>query len=423
MNKGLGFGHLAETVIKADLCCSCGTCVAACPEGIIRLEGEECRPTAARPSECTECSRCVAACPGRHVPYAQLLGQRPVAGSSVHFGPHLAKFRAAATDAQVRAQGASGGFVTAFLSFLLEAGEIDSAIVAGAAEDEPWRSVAKIVTTPQELLACAGSRYTLVATNAALSDAKGRCALVGLPCHVLGFRKLEQLAPTVSQRIALVIGLFCGVNLDPRATGHILGELGVTDRSEVVGYRSRSASYGSARGELRNGRILKYPEHDSYGFDVVRLAPLFHRTRCSLCFDNVNELADVSVGDATGGARKESCIVVRTSRALSLVRAAQKAGRVALSPVIPDMHRENVFKKKRRAFTLREWMRSQRLPTVDLDFGYDLSDYPWESEEYRNDMLLLRQLARTEIGRGIFASLPRNEFSCDLGRAYVGWKG
>jgi len=92
--------------------------------------------------------------------------------------------------------------------------------------------------------------------------------------------------------------------------------------------------------------------------------------------------------------------------------------------VATDMHAENVFKKKRRAFTLREWMRGQGLPTVELDFDYDLSrDYPWEREEKRTEMLLLRQLGRTEIGRGIFANIPRNEFSHELGRTYVGWDG
>lgn len=419
-----GFSTLLDKVVAADLCCSCGTCAGVCPQGIVRLDGDGLMPVLADKGDCSECGKCVRACPGRRVPYGELLRERPPGGEPSHFGPHVATFRAAAADDQVRARGASGGFVTAFLSFLLEQGEIDAAVVAGADPCAPWRSIAKVVTRPDELQASGGSRYTLVPTNAALSEARGRCALVGLPCHVLGLRKLERLDPSISQRIVLSIGLFCGVNLDPRATLHILHELGAADRSEVTSYCSRSANYEGARVELRDGRTLRYPDHDNYAFDVVRLAPLFHRTRCSLCFDNVNELADVSVGDATGRPHNESCVVVRTRQALGLVDAAEDAGRISLSDVAPDMHRDNVFKKRRRAFTLLECMRGRGLPTVELDFTYDLSrDYPWQDQTHRDDMLLLRDLARTEIGQRIFENLPRGEFSYELGQRYVGWKG
>ena len=418
------FSTLLDKVIRAGLCCSCGTCAGACPQGIIQLRGDACLPTVTDEGKCAACARCVRACPGRHIPYAELLRKRPTCGESSHFGPHLAKFRAAATDAALRIRGASGGFVTAFLSFLLERGEIDEAIVTGTDPTAPWRSTARIVSRPDELVKCAGSRYTLMPVNAVLSKATGRCALVGLPCHVLGLRKLEQLDPSISQRIVLVIGLFCGVNLDPRATLHILHELGVADPSQIAAYCARSADYGSVRVALRDGRTLRYPNHESYGFDVVRLAPFFQRTRCSLCFDNVNELADVSVGDAAGEPRKESCVVVRTTQALGLVEAAESAGRITLSHVAPDMHRANVLKKRRRAFTVREWMRERGLPTVELDFAYDLScDYQWESEECRAEMLRLRELARSEAGQRMFASLPRDEFSYELGLNYVGWKG
>ena len=418
------FRHLLEGVVSADLCCSCGTCAGVCPQGIIQLHGDDCLPTITDEGKCEACGRCMRSCPGRHVPYAELLRRRPACGESSHLGPHIARFRAAAADGRLRERGASGGFVTSFLSFLLEQGEIDGVILAGADAREPWRSVGRVVTCAEDLLGCAGSRYTLVPANAVLSTAEGRCALVGLPCHVLGLRKLEQFDPSVSERIVLAVGLFCGVNLDPRATLHILHELGVTDRSQITGYCSRSSNYGSIRVALRDGRVLMYPNHDSYGFDVVRLAPLFQRARCSLCFDNVNELADVSVGDAAGEPRGQSCVVVRTSEAMGLVQSAEKASRISLSDVAPNMHRANVLKKKRRAFTLLEWTRQRRLPAVEVGFAYDLSrDYPWESDEHRDRMLLLRELARSEIGQRMFASLPRDDLSHEVGLTYVGWKG
>lgn len=423
-NETRGFRDLMADVITADLCCLCGTCAGVCPQGIIRLDGDECLPTVEDEEKCSACGRCVGACPGRAVPHAELLRARPPAAHSSHFGPHVAKFRAAATDGAVRDQAASGGFVTAFLSFLLERGEIDSAIVAGPDPRAPWRSIARAVSRPDEPATCAGSRYTLVPNNAGLAEARGRCALVGLPCHVLGLRKLEGLVPALRRRVVLPVGLFCGVNLDPRATLHILNEAGITDCAQVAGYCSRSAHYGGVRVKLRDGTVSKYPDHDHYGFDVVRLAPLFQRTRCSLCVDNANELADVSVGDAKRGARGESCVVVRTAEALEMIGSAERCGRLSLGTVAPDTHRGNVFKKRRRAFTLMEWMRDQGLPTVDMDLSYDLArEYPWESEQHRDEMLQLRALARSDVGRRLFAGLTRNELARDMGETYVGWKG
>ncbi|MFH0910094.1 MAG: Coenzyme F420 hydrogenase/dehydrogenase, beta subunit C-terminal domain, partial [Planctomycetota bacterium] len=174
---------------------------------------------------------------------------------------------------------------------------------------------------------------------------------------------------------------------------------------------------------LRGGRILRYPDNDTYGFDVGRLAPLFHRTRCSLCFDLVNDLADVAVGDAPTAHAKESYVVIRTAEALRLVREAEEARHIRLSEAAPDEFRLAVLKKKRRAFTLLQWMRDKGLPSIETDFSYDLArDYPWSDDGLRRDMLLLRELARTEIGRRLFANLPRNVFARDVGLAFLGWK-
>ena len=52
-----------------------------------------------------------------------------------------------------------GGIVTALLAALLEAGEIDGALVAKPSEREPWKGVAHLARAREELIACAGSFY------------------------------------------------------------------------------------------------------------------------------------------------------------------------------------------------------------------------------------------------------------------------
>ena len=52
-----------------------------------------------------------------------------------------------------------GGVVSALLISLLEAGEIDGALVARESEEEPWKGEAYLATTPDEVRECAGSFY------------------------------------------------------------------------------------------------------------------------------------------------------------------------------------------------------------------------------------------------------------------------
>ena len=68
-----GFSHLKESVIEADLCCSCGTCGAACPQGIIGYDGEDGLPGLLSPEACMDCGACSEVCPGREVPHSHLL--------------------------------------------------------------------------------------------------------------------------------------------------------------------------------------------------------------------------------------------------------------------------------------------------------------------------------------------------------------
>ncbi len=52
-----------------------------------------------------------------------------------------------------------GGVVSALLIELLESGEIDGALVAKPSEREPWKGVAHLAQTREDVIACAGSFY------------------------------------------------------------------------------------------------------------------------------------------------------------------------------------------------------------------------------------------------------------------------
>ncbi|MCV4600519.1 hypothetical protein OFC63_31320, partial [Escherichia coli] len=52
-----------------------------------------------------------------------------------------------------------GGVVSALLIALLEAGELDGALLARQSAREPWKGEAFLARTPEDVVACAGSFY------------------------------------------------------------------------------------------------------------------------------------------------------------------------------------------------------------------------------------------------------------------------
>ena len=134
-----------------------------------------------------------------------------------------ARRRASIDDAQ------DGGAVSALLIGLLAAGEIDGALVSkpSADPDEPWKGVATIATTADEIRAAAGSFYNQTMALAELDlsryalPAKPRIAVVGTPCEVQGLRAMQARRwPTGAHRVdavVLTIALMCTKNFDYEA--------------------------------------------------------------------------------------------------------------------------------------------------------------------------------------------------------------
>ncbi len=431
------FTALVEEVLKPGLCCSCGACAAACPVKHIVFDPPDRCPRQLRPAECRKCGACLEACPGRRLPVSDLMRRvfslkenyDPRTGRQYksHFGILKEKFVGRATDPEMSRRGASGGFVAAFLSYLIEKREVDAAVVITRDSKEPWRQQPVVARTIQDLRKSAGSRYVLVPVLQALNsltDADERCVCVGLPCHIQALRKLQKLGVPAAQRVTVTVGIFCGVCLSPRATEHIIRELGVTDFSQVASFTMHSESNCSARVTLKDGKVLRHWEFDNYGFDISRLAPLYQTLRCSLCFDSVNETADISVGDTQGARWKNhSCVVARTDQGLDLVRKSAKDGFTSVSALKDVMHTKNVFIKRRRAFTLERWLREQKQPVVEYGFPEDVADeYPWESEEQKREFLAFRQLRRSDAGHQFFLQMPRDQLAYNMGLSYVGWE-
>ncbi len=208
------FWDLEKAVIDADRCVQCGVCVAACPTDSIGL-GDDDLPTLVK--MCTGCSLCWDFCPRgglRHEATWKIFGaDRSVEGIGQVCESYTARVNPTIRGAQ------DGGVVSALLISLLEAGEIDGALVARESVTEAWKGEASLARTPEEVRECAGSFYNQTLALAHV-DFEGyelppnpRIAVVGTPCEIEGIKAMQARPWTWGsswvEAVTLTIALLC----------------------------------------------------------------------------------------------------------------------------------------------------------------------------------------------------------------------
>lgn len=311
-----------EGVSADGLCTQCGTCVAVCPREAISAEwnvrlGYRMRVIESR---CDDCGICAKVCPGPGFDYSHSAWWREAAeerGTEDFVGPWRRLYTGWATDDETRYRGASGGLATAILQGALASGLIDAAILCRTDPENPLRAEATIARSADEIAACRGSKYNLVAMNTELRRVirePGRYALVGLPCHIQGFRLARERSTPLRERVVFTIGIFCASSFTPRATAMEALRAGLDPRHLArVSYRGPGWP-GPLHLETDSSRIYEAALSSYFPRFVRSGSPL----RCRLCPDGSAELSDMSVGDAWlarhEGTPGVSDLIVRTAR-------------------------------------------------------------------------------------------------------------
>jgi coenzyme F420-reducing hydrogenase beta subunit len=247
-----------------------------------------------------------------------------------------------------RSTGTSGGIITWALTELLEKGEIDAAVhvkKVGRPKDGILFRYG-FSRTVKEIKSGAKSRYYPIEMSSILTTIKrihGRYAVVGVPCFIKAVRLLAQKDPVINERVVYCIGLVCG-HLKSKAFADCLGwQVGIPPgRLEDVDFRvklpNRTASdYGVfLRGA---GKETTRPTCEFFGSNWGY--NFFRYPACDYCDDVFAETADMVVGDAwlpefRRDPRGTSLVAIRTAPLLELFVAAQRKGRIHLTPSTPD---------------------------------------------------------------------------------------
>jgi coenzyme F420 hydrogenase subunit beta len=337
--------HVGNQIVAVGLCVRCGACEPACPVDIIKFDADA-YPYITDEELCIKaCTRCIKVCPGGEVDFGKLddeiFGVRPHPESIT--GVAKRAYVSFSTDDGIREAGASGGFVTQLLLYMLEEKMIDGALVLGTTLDEAgWRIEPLIARTPDEVKRAAKSKYTAVPFLKPLQEIEwgdeGSYAVVALPCYAHALRKYQKVSPKLRKRIKLVIGLYCNVVYEPKVLDDLRQFSGIAEK-DIANVDFRAGTWpGGIWATQRDGtqrKLLKLEDMK----DEVNLLKLFYTaSRCNMCIDFSAEYADIAVGDpwlrAPDGSYLfpdgRTTVLVRTDIGQEIVSRVEAAGQIAL---------------------------------------------------------------------------------------------
>ena len=345
--------------VKNNLCTSCGVCEDVCPtksieikrvNGLLRpiLNEETCLGD--------KCGRCLKVCPGIGINLSAMSKEQfDSCKEDKYIGRYNSLYTGYSLDKDVRYHGASGGMVSQFLIYLLEKKIIDGAVVTGFSEDN-ITPISYIARTKDDILKAKSSKYCPVALNKVGNEIKksdGKYVIVGLPCHIQGFRKRAKIDRSFREKVIGYFSIYCSSNRTYNAQDFLFKKYNVNKNNiSYFAYRDN--------GCLGNMVIDQEKQHQEIPFIKYygALRSFFKPRRCLTCIDHYGELADVCFGDIHIKPYSEdktgiSSWIVRNPYFDNLFKDASKEGYIYMNELdantLNESQKAMLYPKKRRA--------------------------------------------------------------------------
>jgi len=334
---------LQENVLAKGLCSACGACTNLCPY-IDMVKGKG--AVIIEPCGLSE-GKCYNFCPRAYIDVPSL--DKLIFGSyrkDLALGSNISVMKARAKDNTIRSSAQYGGVVSALVTYALETGEIDAAVLAKSKDrisGEPT-----IARNRKEVLECAGSKYivcpTVTGVLEAIKQEKSKIGVVGTPCQITAVRKMQTSNFEIgADKIGLIIGLFCTWAVSPDISSYL---------RDLVG-SAKVVKLDVPPPPANIVVIQTEAERIEVPLDKVRK---FIMPACNVCFDMTNEFADISVGTVEGE-EDWNTVIVRTKEGENLLQGAIDTGVIETKPLEKERFNhlcEASLTRKRRVLTETE---------------------------------------------------------------------
>ncbi len=384
-----------------DLCTGCGVCEDACPSKAIstivkngrfipNINNDLCRNDKG-------CHRCYDACPGLGIDLHRIAKEHfadTCIKNDKMVGRYLKCFTGHSNDEDIRYHCASGGMVSQFLIYLLEKGVIDGAVVTAFDPNNKFLVRSYIAHNREDVLMAKSSKYAPVSLHgmaqAIKKDSGSRYVIVGLPCHIQGFRKLEVIDKKFKEKITGYFAIYCSSGRTFYLTEHVFKERGIKKENlTYFAYRDEGC-LGSLVAKQRCGIRVANSNSETalYDKDEVYkeryqsyyhpLRSFFIPRRCLFCIDHYGELGDVCFGDIHIEPYIDdkigiNSLVVRKQVWLDLLLRAKDEGYITLDEISVETlnsSQKMAYKKKIRngQFINLNKLIGRVVPQYDVDY-------------------------------------------------------
>lgn len=387
--------------LRNRLCLGCGICQSACPSNAIQIMVKEGRfiPQVDE-TKCKNdkgCHRCYDVCPGLGVGLTRIAKEQ-FADDSVKtdewVGRYLKCFTGHSNDKDIRYHCASGGMVSQFLIFLLEKGYIDGAVVTAFDPKNELLVCSYIAHNREEVLQAKSSKYAPVSLHGmaqAIKQENGtKYVIVGLPCHIQGFRKLEAIDRKLREKVVGHFAIYCSSGRTFYLTEHVFKERGIRKEDlTYFAYRDEGCLGSLVAKQRRNIRVVNSNSEISlYNKDEVYkekyqsyyhpLRSFFIPRRCLFCIDHYGELGDICFGDIHIKPYMDdkigvNSLVVRTQQWIDLLEKAQSEGFITLNEIpVETLNASQQMAGKKKGRNERFIVLNKRLGRVMPEFDVTL---------------------------------------------------
>lgn len=339
-----------QSVIRNKLCLGCGFCTIAATTGKrlpdMSIEYSDkfdhfipvnCQAEAASGQKVV--------CPGSEIDMVEL--SRQVYGKlpeNYLLGVYEKIRTAYASDQDVRQKAASGGIIPAVLKYLFRSKQIDRAYVLDPGAS-PYSAHGVVIESEEGIDRIHGSVYHPTNFGINLSNLfsePGKFAFVGLPCQVEGLEMLKRCNPHIADNHYISLGLFCGGVNTFKGIAYYIRAFGVSwDNVKNIAYR-HGYWPGKICVETRNpdSAVIMIPRiRGNSRWKILRYVIAFQGywmlRRCRLCPDQINDFADIAVGDPhlPRYRRSESwgfsLVITRTGKGEEIISRLEKRGLIA----------------------------------------------------------------------------------------------
>lgn len=379
--------------INNALCTGCGVCEDVCPTQSIVLERvkKEYRPILNKQTCLSpKCGKCLKVCPGVGIDLKNVAKENyseSCIKEDKYIGRYVSLYTGYSCDETMRYHSASGGLLSQFLIYLLDKKVVDGVVVTAFSKEDGITPISYIARTKEEVLAARSSKYCPVALNKVgneIVQSEGRYVIVGLPCHIQGFRKRAKIDRRFRENVKGYFAIYCSSNRTFNAQDFLLRTYKIS-KSEISYFAYRdNGCLGNltieTAGQHRESKSkISIPYIHYYG----RLRSFFKPRRCLTCIDHYGELADVCFGDIHIKPYSDdeigiSSCVVRSSYFDELFVKAQEEGYITISPVdaftLNESQKVMLYPKKRKA---------KALMNMDRMLGRKAADYAGELDNIK----------------------------------------